>query len=350
MVNTKILKFGVSHSSVKVAVLSKHTIRELIDIICRETSVGQGGETVDCHMWNVSVGENTYESGDVACESEFRASKTKISELGLALGTKLRFEYDYGSTMIYTITFLGEESLLNQNEENMFPRKQVSHGPSTYTKFVPADSIDLNSIFGSLNKWAFVEGESVTLNLFQPGKKTNHGYVERGNNCIKHMIFMPAAAPKDLAAYLHCFNFGTQFKPGGSYNWFSLVVLPNASATETVTSKWTSQEKGFVEATRVCEEPSILPLNGAFPKVAALAGFRKDPNVKKGWMTYKDGNLRICSGKARSQKSNAPPGTAFHGSDHHEPESANDLLFEMSVKVGSLHDLFCVAEGILRSV
>jgi len=179
--------------------------------------------------------------------------------------------------------------------------------------------MNLDAIFGSFNKWAFTDGR----------------------------------LPKDLSAYLHCFDYASQseygkYKGSPSYTWYSLVILPMSSATTSLKTKWNpSPTVGFDEMQIVSENPEIVVLNNAFPKIAALAGYKKDCTIKKGWMTYKDDNLCICSGKAKKPKCNAPPGTAFHGEDHQEPNECGDVLCKMSIKVDSLHELFCVAEGLL---
>ena len=59
-----------------------------------------------------------------------------------------------------------------------------------------------NNLFPSLDKWAFGEGSMmVKLNLFQPGKKENHGFIERGNGGVRHVIFLPVRAGDDLYEY-----------------------------------------------------------------------------------------------------------------------------------------------------
>ena len=133
------------------------------------------------------------------------------------------------------------------------------------------------------------------------------------------------------------------------YNWYSMVVLPAGSADEKVRKKWgRTTEVGFCEVEVVREHASLAALNTAFPKLGALAGFAKDKKVPKGWLTLKDGALRICRGKSKSPASNAPKGTAFLGSEQHEPEDETCVLFTMDANAASLHDLFCVAEGLLR--
>jgi hypothetical protein len=76
----------------------------------------------------------------------------------------------------------------------------------------------------------------------------------------------------------------------------------------------------------------------------------KDKAVPKGWITYQHETLRICTGKSNSPKCNAPPGTACHGENQHEPVDGSGVLFTVSARVESLHDLFCVAEGLLQTL
>lgn len=92
-----------------------------------------------------------------------------------------------------------------------------------------------------------------------------------------------------------------------------------------------------------------------FPKIAALAGLRKDKHVPKGWISFtkrgKSCSLAICKGNAREAKRSKPPkGLAFEGEDQHGP--VEKPLFEISrgVDIRGLQDLFCVAEGLLRTL
>jgi hypothetical protein len=92
-----------------------------------------------------------------------------------------------------------------------------------------------------------------------------------------------------------------------------------------------------------------MPLiNSAFPKLAAFAGYRKDKKIPRGWLTYKNNTLRLCSGTSHTPKSNAPKGTAFDGIDQHNPIGDSSILYQMDVEIDSLHRLFCVAEGLLQ--
>ena len=354
-----VFTFGASHSAARVQLLSRHTVYDLCDILCQCTAVGDG-EGADSHMWNVDWQGRCYESGEFECMSSLRASQTTLGDLALPLNANLLWTYDYGSPARVQITLLETSTLADGESEAQFPRKMVAMGPAGYAQYSPPQDlkVDLDETFAHLNKWAFVEGESVSLNLFQPPRTRNHGYLERCNMGVHHMIFMPAAPPKDLAAYLHCLDAGVSLgKPKmyrddcPEYSWYSMVVLPAASVNERLRKTWFSddQEVGFVEAKVVPDDANLASLNKAFPKIAALAGFAKDKKVPRGWLTHKDGILRICHGKSQpAPKSGAPKGTAFSGSRQHEPEDKASVLFTVDARAKSLHDLFCVAEGLLR--
>jgi len=359
----KMFTFTASHSPVKVQLLSSHTIHDLCDAFCTYTSIGDG-EDVYSHLWNVTVDATgrCYESGDYACMSPLRATKAKLGDLALpGPNATLRWEYDYGSASQYTLTLLEVSILTDGESEADFPRKVPAALPAGYAKYSPPlqdAGAGLNDTFAHLNKWAFVEGEGISVSLFQPASKHNYGFLERGNDGVRQMIFMPAAPPKDLAAYLYCLDAGVRLgKPKTDpkynfpvYNWYSMIVLPAESATDKQKKKWDGSEEGFVDMRVVPADSSLPSLNKTFPKLAALAGFVKDKKVPRGWLTFKDRTLRICTGKSLTPKSNAPPGTAFHGMDQHEPADQAGVLFSVDTEPGSLHDLFCVAEGLLGSL
>lgn len=356
-----VLTFGASHSPVKVQLLSSHTIYDLCDAFCEYTSIGDGG-SVDSHMWNVTI-EATgrcYESGDEEVMSTHRADETKIGDLELrGPNATMRWMYDYGSTSNYQLTLLEVRSLTDEDSDSDFPRKLEAAPPAGYVKYSQpqASGVDLNKTFAHLNKWGFVEGERVSLNLFQPPQKHNHGFLERDNDGVRHMILMPAAPPKDLAAYLQCLDAGVSLgKPKihpefkcPEYNWYSMIIIPANSVTDSLNKRWGKhQEPGFHEMKLAPVDTNLPSLNSTFPKLAALAGFVKDKKVPKGWLTFQDGTLRICTGKSKSPKSKAPDSTAFFGIGQHEPATEDGVLLTMCARADSLHDLFCVAEGLLR--
>ena len=174
-----------------------------------------------------------------------------------------------------------------------------------------------------------------------------------------HHYYHPTHPSQDLAAHLHCLDAGVRLgQPKFDdryqcpvYSWYSMIILPAESANDRLEKRWGQNlEVGFCEMKVVPADASRASLNETFPKLAALAGFVKDKKVPKGWLTFKEGTLRICTGKSKSPKSGAPNGMAFVGAGQHEPENNDGVLFMMEVPAASLHDLFCVAEGLLRSL
>ena len=164
--------------------------------------------------------------------------------------------------------------------------------------------------------------------------------------------------------HISCSNVAASIQPAGletegyPYNsWQSVVPLPRSKLTPQLSNKHkTHEQRGFCDAPIVDAVSPTVNLDKTFPKIAALAGLRKDKKVPKGWITFtKRGDkcsLAICKGNAaETRKSNAPQGTAFHGKDQHTP--VEDPLFQISggsLDIQSLHDLFCVVEGLLMTL
>ena len=361
----EVLTFGISHSPVRVQLLRSHTVDDLCDAFCEYTTIGNNEASYD-HMWNVRDGAGR------GFESDFMETEKPLSDLALfAPNATLRWSYDYGAGHKYLITLLNISPLADGLSEDDFPRKVAVAAPAGYAKYSPPQDlgVNLDLTFAHLNTWAFVEGEGVALNFFQPPHKNNHGWLDRDGTTamypgnVRHMVLMPAAPPKDIAAYLHCLDVGVLGKyktfffddgDAGSecprYSWYSKIVLPQDSATAALQKRFGKHlEVGFTEMVVVPADASVAPLNAIFPKLAALAGFVKDNKVPKGWMTFKDGTLRICTGKSKAGPARFKGDTtAFAGEDQHEPEEADGVLFTMELQAESLHHLFCVAEGLLR--
>lgn len=361
-----VLTFKLSHSPVQVQVLSDQTIFNLVDIICQETTVGMN-EGVHDHMWDIYIPnkQGMFNSSDLYVDSIdcpmydgplYKASQTKLGELELPLYTTMTLKYDYGSTVYYSIQLVEETPY--DGETGNFPRRKPIADPTGMVEF-KTDLINLNTMFPTLNKF-IIEAESISLNFFQPGRKHNYGLVERENEGVRHMIFLPVRPGGDLHHYLHCFDYASQFKYSTfkdekwecpNYTWYSMVVFPYHVQMRTHQKWFSDQEQGFCEAKIApsCKHPQHL--NDIFPKVATLAGYnKKDKTVKKGWFTYKDGTLRICSGKAKVDKGGSPKFTAFVGLDQHEPDSAESIVAEVQLKIKSLHHLICAVEGLLMSI
>jgi hypothetical protein len=69
------------------------------------------------------------------------------------------------------------------------------------------------------------------------------------------------------------------------------------------------------------------------------------------YLTLDDDVLRICTGVALKPHYNGPQNIAAVGKNHHTPADPSGLLFEhSSTKFKSLQELFCVAEGLLRTL
>ncbi len=114
--------FGVSHSLVKLQVLSSHSVFDLIDTICKHTQIGLG-EGVHDHLWNVTVGGEKFNGKCFIGFDEGRSAKAPLETIGLTPGMKLDFEYNfYKSTSHYDIFFIEETELSDNEDENNFPR------------------------------------------------------------------------------------------------------------------------------------------------------------------------------------------------------------------------------------
>ena len=302
---SKVLTFSVSHSPVQVQLLDIHTLFHLVDILCQTTTVGED-ESVYDHMWDVYVPgfSGSFNSSADYVNSAFAsdndgplrvASRVKLRDLHLTEGTTMTLKYDYGSTSVYKITLVGIDEV-SEVDTDEFPREKPAQLPTGFQEF-STDSADLNAMFPTFNTF-LQEAEMLCVNLFQPGRKKNYGYVERGNQGVKHMIFLPAPPKSDLSDYLHTFNYASRFKystfdsyGSPNYNWFSVVIFPNGY-NKSVGKYGEGLEPGFCDMAIASPNPQPS-LNAVFPKVAALAGYKKDKKVSKGWITYKNSILRM---------------------------------------------------------
>jgi hypothetical protein len=228
--------------------------------------------------------------------------------------------------------------------------------PASYVKFVvennvDGDAVNLDTLFPNLQKHIF-RGGSVTFNLFQAGKKHHFGFIDKDTAALRSMIYLPAKAD-NLTNWLKYFEQGAKTKPDNCHSWHSVVLLPRSKLTQQLTDKYKSEEEiGFCDATVVTDE-NHDSITKAFPKIAAFAGFKKDKNVSKGWISFSNQggscSLILCTGVGKELKSNAPKGTAFEGVGKYEPD--DQPLFQISgIEITGLHDLFCVVEGLLRTL
>jgi len=247
--------------------------------------------------------------------------------------------------------------------------------PASYQKYQPWNNYSnvhmLDYHFFYLNDMLFHKAKRVALNLFQAGRKQNFAFLDNHFTAV----YLPAR-PKSLANWLECLNQGASVKPAGveregyaHYTWHSVVCLPRSGLTPQLTKKYKAHEKpGFTDAPVVDDHaayPSPVPvdLDRLFPKVAALAGLRKDARVPKGWLRFsreeEEGGgggsswrLDICRGNARSgtRAGGRPRGLAFEGADQHTPVEPPLFRISGGTDIRGLHDLFCVVEGLLRTL
>ena len=85
----QLMTFQLSHSPVEIQILSSQSLLSLVDIICKETSVGFKEGVAD-HMWCVRIGERKYSSTE-------SPELVIISDLHLTTNRKFEFLYDFGS-------------------------------------------------------------------------------------------------------------------------------------------------------------------------------------------------------------------------------------------------------------
>jgi hypothetical protein len=153
-----------------------------------------------------------------------------------------------------------------------------------------------------------------------------------------------------LSHYLAMMDKGASFEVSGDCSWQSTVRSP---------PKFTKFEKyfqgiqpGFCECKVVGPSAGAKDWNSVFPKIAALAGFRKDKKIpKKGWIRYSNNILLVIVGSGSPCSSpKAPKGTAFEGQSCHAPGPLDTILFRVQEKIASIHDIFCKVAGLLQTL
>ena len=266
-----------------------------------------------------------------------------------------------GTTSFYTISYMGQRPLTSEENRGMFPRNNdVSNAmPPTYLRYVPTsidgnEPLNLDTTFPHLQRYIF--NGSTTVNLFQAGKKKNYGFIQKDSGVLG-MIYLPVKAD-DLGNYMKYLNGGAMVRPAGMYSWHSVVILPRSKLTNALEKKYCNSdtEPGFCDVVIGADMFRTVgsnDLNAYYPKLAALAGYRRDSRVPKGWVTFtKRGNtcnIVICSGDSVNHKFDAPKATAYDGMDQHKP--VEEPLIQVSgVEVSGLNDLFCVVEGLLMTL
>eukprot|EP00804_Cyclotella_cryptica_P015243 CCRYP_005359-RA/>CCRYP_005359-RA protein AED:0.13 eAED:0.13 QI:0/-1/0/1/-1/1/1/0/375 len=347
-----VFTFSAAHEKfAQLQLLSTHTVYDLVACVCKHTPIGyDGADGPNDHMWRISYKGRKYESLSPSANA-------KLKDLGLKNNISLELLYDYGDNLHYQITFLGSTKLSAGEDASMFPRNNAPSGvPPSYVKYQPNVEINLDTMFPRLNNFVFSpDGNISAVNLFQPGRKQQFGFIECGTHGIRRMLHLPVK-PDSLNDWMYYFEKGATVRPDGGYNWHSVVMLPMIKLTPQLIDKYRRNlQPGFCD-TRVISSVSQLDVDLAsvFPKIAALAGLRKDKKVPKGWISFqrrgRTSALSICTGPSEPRKSNAPKGTAFDGLSQHHP--VDDPMIEIAsvVEIRGLHDLFCVVEGLLATL
>lgn len=360
-----VLTYEVSGSGVSVQVLSTNTYHDLVDVVCRETCVGLNEDVYD-HMWNVTDMHNgkQYESGD--WPSGKRASQ---HSLGSDPGPQLVIEYDYGSTSYINLNLKAIKELSADVDQSCFPRRAPLPGQETFQPFQPGpDAANMDELYPSLSKFLFKKDnqEKVEINLFQPGKKKVHAYIENGYfgclhamyvpekfSCVEEMLF---ALNKSSQVDRPEWN-DTEYGSFPSYNWYGITIFPPSKASSPAYNRYRSRDSpGLCETTvrgfNANEKGSTYENKflSTFPKCALAAGFNQKGKPSKaherGYIVYRNGTLMVCRGNTKTIKSNAPSPGVFDGNNKHEPMSEADIIGKINIEINSLQELFCAAEAL----
>lgn len=347
-----VFTFSTAHEKfVKLQLLSSHTVYDLVACLCEHTPIGyDGAEGPNDHMWCISYNGKKYESLSPSVNAT-------LKDLGLKNDTSLGLLYDYGDNLHYQITFLGKTKLSGGENASMFPRNNAPSGiPSSYVKYQTNVEMNLDTMFPSLNDFVFSpDGNISAVHLFQPGRKQNFGFVECGTHGIRRMMYLPVK-PDSLNDWIYYFEKGATIRPHGDYNWHSVVLLPDIKLTPQLNEKYRrNRQTGFCDAPVISGGRKLdVDLASVFPKIAALAGLKKDKKVSKGWIKFerrgRESTLSICSGTSAPFKSNAPKGTAFDGMSQHHPADEPIIAVASGIEIRGLHDLLCVVEGLLGTL
>lgn len=339
----KIYTFSIGKSPAHFQVSSLCSLGDLIAIafdVC-DPALGEGPGD---HMWNLKVGGKVYESGDFPCASSLRAERTRISDLPtgtLTPKSELYVEYDYGNTSKHVLTLLKIEDPGQDFDASAFPRKKPV--ASVATPVFLCDQVNLDTLFPMLNKRL---KKSYEINFFQAGRRRGiHGTMRGGSPHLLTCLVL-AEKPESLQHSLAMHNQGASMRWGGETNWHSVVVLPAGTPNF---NKY-DVEDGFCDVITVAP-PSEPDLNKLFPKVAALAGFRKDKNVPKGWIRYHSNVLQVISGTgSESAAPRAPKFTALPAEGVYAPGPSDKIIFQLEQKFDSVHALLCKVEGFLMTL
>jgi Plasmid pRiA4b ORF-3-like protein len=322
-------------------VLTCNTINDLVTIAF-EVCDPRGGETASEHLWNFHVGKDVYKSRLFEWEdqSELCAASTQLSSLTLTPNMQFRLEYDFGSTTNHTVTIISIEATTSGIQCSEFPRRKPE-ALALYSSFTTT-AIDLNLKYPILNRW--VTSDHMECNFFQVGNRAAHGFLEKKDygEWVRYVLLPDK--PTSLTHSMACLENAVKVKRDRTYSWHSSIVLPNYNKC----SKYREHtDRGLCDCT-IVNPPNSEIVDQIFPKLAALGGFRKDKNIKKGWIRYMNGILLVVQGKGSiTSAPRAPKHTACIGCGIYMPGPCDTIVARVSKKFDSLHDLFCYVEGLL---
>ena len=388
----QIITLSFDTSPALLQVHSADTLYDLVDIafqICKPRP--KGGSCRD-HLWNIRVvniddddddDDDEYYSDD---DFEGEASRRMKYEynVGVHLGyvrpqgyrpgahliqmqdiadsliagsTKLKLTYDYENTCKHVFRVVSIEDTDSDNSNGRFPRRKPAPAlPSTNVEtsssisWMTTTACNLNSDYHALNTWVFGGGSRLLeLNLFQAGRKSCHGYLERYHGESRQMIYLPDKAAS-FQHYMECLNTGAKVPKDGHFNWHSIVVLPHGS--KKIKAYQEDTEAGFTDClvVRARSSKQAQDLVKMFPKTAALGGFGRDRTIPKGWIRYKDETLMIVTGSGGSKACpQAPEYTSYDGQGFHA-SGFDKILLNVDIKITSIQQLFQEVESFLRTL
>lgn len=379
--------FEVVGQDCTVQLCSEHTVFDLMRVVCAAwlDEARDGDGDVCAHTWMVKVhvdGERSharhvgpYEAFEEDDVVESAQSSSSLGGLNLSAGSQLIVDYDMGSTTRFSIRVVSESDI-SDADAALCPRV-VSEDASAIPMAIyapPVGTPTLDDCFPNLAALALAS--STTWVLLGPMSKSCTAAIEAGPNAMGDLLFAPHRF-SSVEELLLTADAAASEQPDASTreDAFSRMIFPvkmgkadenkykklvkeltefdaamaalgaNAhsfSAMSRLSQKHQDMAMGpaqvavqlsaqDLDAKRAALIDRGLNFSAAFPGCAALLGDAKAFR----WLSYRRGVLRLCQGDGRDtgERGVPPPGGE---------------LAKLSRRVGSLHELFCVAESLCR--
>lgn len=365
-----ILKYDIKHvsrkkkdwvesSGVSVEILSHHTVYDLVDIVCKETCVGQG-QAVDDKSWDLTdvTSGRTFSTGWFG---SLNNKEIRYLPGGQTVGSAFRLKYDdnYYEFTLTSITLAGPAI-----NKNAFPRRAALPLDVDFTAYNPGPgSANLNELFAELNRFLFEkDGDKLDICLFQPGRKHVHAFIVKGYDGIFHAIHVPERYDT-VEEMLFALNESAKLdKPEYDYDedigWYPVYNTYGVSLFPNTSGNWLNYKTNYctchlryyktAEQEALCRGQFIK----TFPKCAAAAGYgpngsKRSKTSERGWIVYRNGTLTVCRGQSRNQGIKCAPHPGFcDGEMKHEPENDDAIVGRVNITINSLQELFCAAEAL----